>query len=321
MASVIIFTTTACESNTRRADPTELTTQNSPTSSEQDSVATKTVSHALGQAEIPLDPQRIVVLDANGSFYVDALSSLDIQPIGVSRCSDCVALDNFEDFLEDIPTVGNNEQPSLEKIVSLNPDLILGYSWQEGSYFKLSKIAPTVMIDIFSEGNDFKRNFRSLADILDKTDKANEILADYEVRVQEFRQQMENQLKNKTASLLSFFDSTAHVYGPETLAYAPVLSDVGIQFISAYKNLGSDYLRLNLEAIPDWDADLLFLDLYYTEDSGGIESLPLFEEPIWQSLKAVQNNQAYVTDWYGGGPAMANRVIDDLYEFLLRQDS
>lgn len=138
LASVIIFTTTACESNTRRADPTELTTQNSPTSSEQDSVATKTVSHALGQAEIPLDPQRIVVLDANGSFYVDALSSLDIQPIGVSRCSDCVALDNFEDFLEDIPTVGNNEQPSLEKIVSLNPDLILGYSWQEGSYFKLS---------------------------------------------------------------------------------------------------------------------------------------------------------------------------------------
>ena len=171
-------------------------------------------------------------------------------------------------------------------------------------------------MDIFSEGNDFKRNFRYLAEILGKSNQAEEILKNYDAQVQDFRQQMGDKLKNKTASLLSFFDSTIHVYGPETLAYGQVLKDVGVQFIPAYKNLGSDDLRLSLEALPDWDADFLFLDLYYKEEFEDAESLSLFAEPVWSSLNAVQKDQAYITDWYGGGPAMADRVIDDLYQYF-----
>ncbi|ESA35144.1 periplasmic binding protein [Leptolyngbya sp. Heron Island J] len=313
---VAIFAVTACDSNTQRTEQSESSAQTALERSEQDSIATKTVGHALGQVEIPLQPQRIVVLDAIGSFYIDALSSLGIQPVGVTRCADCIALNYFDEFLQDVPSVGNDSRPSLETILGLEPDLILGYSWQRNFYPRLSEIAPTVIMDIFSEGNDFKRNFRYLAEILGKSNQAEVVLANYDAQIQEFRQQMGDKLKNKTVSLFSFWGSAVHVYGPDILAYAQVLRDAGIQFIPAYEDLGSNHLRLSLESLPNWDADFLFLDLFYKEEFESIDSLSLFTEPLWSSLNAVQKDQVYVTNWYGGGPVMANQVIDDLYEYF-----
>jgi iron complex transport system substrate-binding protein len=215
--------------------------RNPPLSLAQKPVATKIVSHALGHVEIPLHPQRIVVLDANNAFLLDALSALGVKPVGLTRCSNCINSDPFSEFLGDLPTVGNDEQPSLEKILSLKPDLILGYKWQKSFYPLLSAIAPTVMIDLYSDGNDFKRDFKYLAEILDKRDRVEGILAEYNAKIQRFRQQLEEKLKTKTVSLLAFWGSTVHVYGPELLFYADVMSDVGIQFIPAYKNLKSEY--------------------------------------------------------------------------------
>jgi iron complex transport system substrate-binding protein len=130
--------------------------RSSPLSLARKPVATKIVSHTLGRVEIPIHPQRIVVLDANNAFLLDALSALGVKPVGLTRCSNCINSDPFSEFLGDLPTVGTDEQPSLEKILSLKPDLILGYKWQKSFYPLLSTIAPTVMIDIYADGNDFK---------------------------------------------------------------------------------------------------------------------------------------------------------------------
>ncbi|MEM9808542.1 MAG: ABC transporter substrate-binding protein, partial [Cyanobacteria bacterium P01_D01_bin.56] len=66
---------------------------------EQRPVATKTVNHILGQTEIPLNPQRIVVLDANREFLLDGVLALGMKPIGLARCSSCIASDPFNDIL------------------------------------------------------------------------------------------------------------------------------------------------------------------------------------------------------------------------------
>jgi iron complex transport system substrate-binding protein len=116
------------------------------------------------------------------------------------------------------------------------------------------------MVNSWTGGNDFKRNFRYLAKILSRSSQAEKILAAYNARVQKFRQQVGEKLKNKTVSLLSFWDSTIHAYGPELIPYGRVMSDAGIQFIPSYKNLKSDYLRLSIETVSDFDADFLFIE-------------------------------------------------------------
>lgn len=293
--------------------------QTSSLSLAQKPVATKIVNHALGKVKIPLHPQRIVVLDADSAFLLDGLLSLGIKPVGLTRCSNCIISEPFNKFLGDIPSVGTNEQPSLEKILMLKPDLILGYNWQKTFYPLLSKIAPTVMIDIHSGGNDFKRHFKYLAEILDRSDRVEVILAEYNERIQKFREKFGEKLKTKTVSLLNFWGSTVHVYKPELLSYAQVMSDAGIQFIPAYKNMKNDYLKLNIETISDWDADFLFVEFYYKEEFENLKSLSFFKEPIWSTLKAVRNKQVYIFTWNGGGLIMANRVIDDLYRYFSNQ--
>ena len=320
LATTVICTMTACDSRALKGDQGEIHSrsgQASPTSSEQKPVATKIVSHSLGETEIPLHPQRIVVLDAYNEILLDGLLALGIKPIGLARCSNCLGSDPFSNVVGDLPSVGTNEQPSLEKILMLKPDLILGYWWQESFYPQLSEIAPTVMINHYAGGNNFKRNFRRLAEILGENEEAEDILAEYDERIQNFRQQFGEKLKTRTVSLLMFFEESFHVYGPKNHSFAGAMSDAGIQFIPAYKALKDDALfNMSIEVLPDWDADFLFIGLYHDEDSPD-ELESVLKQPLWSTLKAVRNEQVYViTEIPSGGPIGTNRFIDELSDYF-----
>jgi len=318
LAVAVVYTIAACDNaklrfNQGDINPTVLQT---PLGSAQKPMETKIVNHTLGQAEIPLHPQRIVVLDGNNYFLLDALLALGMKPVGLARCSGCINLDPFSEFLSDLPSVGTDEQPSLEKILSLKPDLILGYEWQKVAYPQLAKIAPTMMIDIYSGGNDFKRNTKHLAEILGKSDQVEGILAEYNEQVQKFRQRFGEKLKTKTVSLLAFWGSTVHVYGPELIAYAQVMSDIGIQFIPKYRNLKDNYLQLSLETISDWDADFLFIEPHLKTDLEN-DLISFLEEPVWSTMKAVRNDQVYImTEYPSGGPIGAKGFIDELSKYF-----
>jgi iron complex transport system substrate-binding protein len=222
LAAVFVFSMVAFSSKVMwlRSDRMNSTTeQTEQANSAKNPVATKVVVHALGQTKIPLHPQQIVVLD--GSFLLDSLLALDINPIGAATCPYCIKSDTLNQFVADIPLVGHWEQPSLEEIFRLKPDLIVGHIWQKQYYSLLSAIAPTVLIDTDSEV-DFKKNLKYLAEILDMSEQAEEILAEYNGRIQEFRQRLGNKLKTKTVSIVNLpHHSTGfHIIGPE-LTYSP----------------------------------------------------------------------------------------------------
>ncbi|MEH2076321.1 MAG: hypothetical protein V7K57_18310 [Nostoc sp.] len=48
------------------------------------------------------------------------------------------------------------------------------------------------------------------------------------------------------------------------------------------------------------------------------EFLSFLQKPIWSKLKAVQNKQVYNVNWNVGGPIGANRIIDDLFKYLVK---
>jgi iron complex transport system substrate-binding protein len=105
----------------------------------------RTVVHAMGETEVPADPQRVVVLDTP---HLDSALSLDVTPVGsvqsdVERLPDYVA-----DRAEGIEVVGTIEEPDLEAVAALEPDLILSSKVRhEEIYDRLSQIAPTVFTD------------------------------------------------------------------------------------------------------------------------------------------------------------------------------
>lgn len=151
----------------------------------QSPITTKVIEDAFGQVQVPLHPERIVVLDDH--VYLDPILALGIRPVGILSCAPGCN-EAFRGIPSEltigIPDVGNLAQPSLEKILQLKPDLILAHTDNKHIYPLLSAIAPTVAIDYFTV-TDFKKRLRYLARILGESDRAEELLVQYGDRVQQ----------------------------------------------------------------------------------------------------------------------------------------
>ncbi|MBH8571734.1 ABC transporter substrate-binding protein [Nostocaceae cyanobacterium CENA369] len=312
---VVILAIAACQN-----DKLQLEKKQTSSTAGRSPIATKVINHALGQVEIPLKPQRVIVLEEN--LILDSVVALGVKPVGVVFCRDCE--ENFRgipnQLLTNVPVVGSiGSQPSLEKILSLKPDLILGLTSLKNSYGLLSQIAPTVLID-FPSMYDFKERLRYVAQVLGKSDRAEELLTQYQNRIQKLRQQLGQQLKTRTISVIYLAGAADifYTYRPDFLAFGQIISDVGLQLIQ--QNQKQPQLTLSIEVLPQSDADTLFIMTeLLARDFKQANSQPLsfLQKPIWSILKAVRNKEVYRVNWTVGGPIGANRIIDDLFKYLV----
>ncbi|MBE9019352.1 iron-siderophore ABC transporter substrate-binding protein, partial [Chroococcidiopsidales cyanobacterium LEGE 13417] len=281
-------------------------------------VETKVANHAFGQVEIPVHPQRVIVLDE--SMLLDSALALGIKPVGFAPCSNCLESHSGipSELVADISSVGDMNQPSLEKILYLKPDLILSYEWQRQIYPQLSAIAPTVAIEPAS-GVGFKKEIAYIAHVLGRSDRVEEVLAKYEDRIKQLRHHLQTKLGTKKVATVHLYGSQISVWKPDLNTYSQIMSDAGLQFIQAQKDQQEDWLNISIEFLPKYDADFLFIVIVYEKDSENLNSLSFLKQPLWSTLKAAQNKQIYAVQWAGiGGSIGANRVIDDLYKYLVK---
>lgn len=106
-----------------------------------------TIDHNFGSTTIPEKPERVVAL---GVSDTDVLLALGIVPVANSGYQFYAnGLGPWtKDAIGDAEVVylDSDSEPNLEKVAGLAPDLIVGVSagFDENTYAKLSKIAPTV---------------------------------------------------------------------------------------------------------------------------------------------------------------------------------
>ena len=118
-------------------------TKENSTNEESASKQKGAVKHELGTTKVPKNPKRIVVLELS---FVDALHHLPSRPLGIAD-------DNKKDMIEQLVNekvnytyiCGTRQQPNLEVISSLKPDLIIADVQQrhKAIYKDLQQIAPT----------------------------------------------------------------------------------------------------------------------------------------------------------------------------------
>jgi iron complex transport system substrate-binding protein len=276
----------------------------------QASTPKKVFRGIFGQIEIPKYPQRVVVLDDH--TFLDPVLALGVKPIGIISCEPrCTeAFRGIPDkFVSDIASVGTLVGFSIEKILILKPDLILADQASKNIYSLLSVIAPTIITDYYSV-KDFKKRLRYFAEILGKSENAEKLLVEYQHQVQQLREKLSEKSKLATVSVLYVQGSQIAVSDADTLPHSQIIRDLGLNLTQAHKQKSSDWTVLNIEALPEYDADYMFI---ITSD----KSLSFLKQPIWSALKAVQNKRVYAVNWDVGGPIGANRVIDDLEKYLV----
>jgi len=270
---------------------------------------TRTISHAMGETEVPVDPQRVVVLDTGETDNALALGANVVgAPVG-----DVQAYQGYlSDQLDGIADTGTISEPNLETIVSLEPDLILGSKQRyEEIYDQLTQIAPTV----FSESLrvPWQENFLLHAEALGKTDAADALLADYDARAAQIQEALGED--PPTISIIRFRPGQVRLYLKSSyIGY--ILQDAGLPRPPAQdQDVFSS--EISLEQVADVDADYIFVTGYAQDDS---EMDAFLQSELWQTLDAVQNERVVdVNDdhWIAGlGVQGANLVLDDLIEIL-----
>ncbi len=273
---------------------------------------TRIIKHAMGETAVPISPQRVVVLD---SGELDAAVALGVTPIGAFTLFEG---DDFMSYLQDklegVQPVGTIGEPNLEAIAALKPDLILSNKTRhEDIYDKLSAIAPTVFAE--AVGAVWKDSFKLYAEALGKQEQGEKVIADYNARLESFKQRMGDKLNTQVSVLRVVEDGVRIIQ--QRMYIGVILKDAGLAR-PPLQQADDRFQLVSFEQIPDMNGDVIFVSYFGKNDAAYQQ---LLAQPLWQANQAVAAGKAFpVNDdtWQTGlGFVSANLVIDDLEKYLL----
>lgn len=280
----------------------------------------RVVNHAMGATKVLVNPQRIVTLDGSAIENVLALGN---KPVGTVLNG---SLDEQPAFLREnlanAKLLGSFDQPNLEKILALKPDLILGDKGiAENIYPQLSQIAPTVLAE-YNGSDSWKEMLKLHAEALGKSPAAEQIMSKYYARLAQLKAQMGDRLQETEVSVVRVYPQGISLYQRGSFS-GSILADAGLSRPASQRQEEVQQ-QISKERVLDADGDAIFLWSYsddYQGDSQNQQTISqsLKADPLWLKLKAVQQGKVYeVPDyWIGFGPLAADAVVDDLFKYLV----
>ncbi|MEM7061919.1 MAG: iron-siderophore ABC transporter substrate-binding protein [Cyanobacteria bacterium P01_B01_bin.77] len=272
-------------------------------------IPVRSIEHAMGTTQIPVVPERVIVLDY---APLDTAFALDVTPVGRPELAISPI---YPEINQDITSVGAGFQPNLETIFNLEPDLILGSKVvASGSYRKLSRIAPTVFTQDNGRYGNWQEHFLLHADALGQLDKAEQLLADYQQRVDTLKSQFGQAPENTTVSVVTHWSGGVLAYTTSSFSGA-ILQDLGFERNLIQRNSKKYALQPSKEKLDAIDGDILFL-MYDSDFDGSITKEDFVSDPLWSTLNAVRQGavcEVSGTLWAGGRSILAaNQVLTDI---------
>src|SRR5690625_5197931 len=155
-----------------------------------------TVDSELGEVTLPANAERVIA-----PFHEDSLLALGITPIAKWAIGESVQ-DYLEYELQDIESI--EWSMPLEQVLSHEPELIIlenGLDSYEGSYDEYTAISPTYVMTA-EETRDWKIQLEKFGEILGKEAEAEQALADYDSKIQESSEALQDILGEETLAMM-----------------------------------------------------------------------------------------------------------------------
>ncbi|MGP1387538.1 MAG: iron-siderophore ABC transporter substrate-binding protein [Thainema sp.] len=239
------------------------------TSQSSPSTNCRTIEHAVGDTEICGQPQKIVVL---GPYVLEPLLALGVQPAAFADHMS-VHQDEYDNPSQQIPYLGDRitqpldnpglaYSPSIEAILNVQPDLILGLESNNAEqYDTLAQIAPTLLFDHAEP----EENLRIIAQAVNRTEQAEQLLTETEQNIAAARKAFAPLVASHPKMLLLSSSDLQEVYiGNSTYGLcSSLLEDLGFQLVmpSEFDDTESDLrVPVSIETLPQLnDADSIIL--------------------------------------------------------------
>ncbi|WP_025027582.1 ABC transporter substrate-binding protein [Caldalkalibacillus mannanilyticus] len=278
----------------------------------KEALATRTFIDVTGrEIEIPVEPKRIVTTQ-----YLDALLALGVKPVGVpSHVLDNKYLGTLQENVADL-----GHPFSLEKIIELEPDLIIAANQEEVE--QLSKVAPTVVVP-WMHGDVFTQLFE-IARVIDKEKEAKEWIATQDAKASEGREKIRGKIgEDEVVSIFMVWGKdTLRIYGGRNIGHMfyRALQLTPPPFIQERLNNDPDFKEfvfenISMEMLPEFAGDRIIMLVYGQEarDEGGM-LYQLEHSSLWKNLDAVKNNKVYYVEedpWFIYSPIAIDKSLDE----------
>ncbi|WNS41496.1 iron-siderophore ABC transporter substrate-binding protein [Paenibacillus sp. MMS20-IR301] len=274
-----------------------------------------TITHMKGEITLTEKPKVIAALDVK---FVDQLMAIGERPAGsvVAGAKGATFPEYLGDGLTDVQVLGTRDEPNLEAIVALNPDLILMTDFQEEVYESVSQIAPTVVLDFYE---DWRDTLAVIGKIMDKQTEGEAVRQAYEDKIAGLREQLSAKLGDETVSLIRPRPEGIRVHGPDHRTGSILYEDLGLNAPAFVQEITDDTsVEISMETVADIGADHYFL---LSDELFAKEAAVLANSPVWKSIDPVKNNRVYdvnSTLWIAYyGPIALNIIVDQAAEALL----
>ena len=267
---------------------------------------------AASSADSEAQTTRIVALNTG---HLDHLLLLGIVPVGLGVAKSAngdpggipdYIYDRFGDVydLAAIEQVGLRAEPDVEKIATLEPDLILSNDRaDEALLTQLRGITTVVTTNGGSE--QWKEDLGILADAVGRREEADALLTAYEKDASDWAEERGN---GAVVSLVRGRNDEYILTGPSSLS-GSVVEDAGLTRPEGQQFTDTANHDLSVENTDQLDADYLF----YSFD-GGADSFT--DSASWRNLEVVKAGNAYAVDmdaWFLNASLVAAQyVLDDL---------
>ncbi|MGX4587635.1 iron-hydroxamate ABC transporter substrate-binding protein [Paenibacillus chitinolyticus] len=277
----LILLLSACGGNqTGTKSGNSASTEPTGTASAATKSGTFTYESETGPVEVPSNPQRVVVLTRTLTGNVMALG---VPLVGVDEMSK--ENPNFEEKLKNVESVSDE---SLEKIIELKPDLIIGPS-EIKNIDKFKKIAPTVT---YTYGKvDYLKQQLEIGKLLNKEKEAQAWVDDFKARTKKAGDEIKAKIgADATVSVIETFNKQLYVYGDNFGRGTEILYQAfGLRMPDKVKEATKKegYMALSREVLKDYMGDYVIFSKNAEEDNS------FQKTETYKSIPAVQNNRVF----------------------------
>lgn len=245
-------------------------------STAQNDSETFTYEAENGSIEVPKDPQRVISL-TNGPNTL----ALDANIVGIDEWTNANPL--FQEQLKGVEVVSED---NLEKILELEPDLIIAGS-QMKNIDKLSEIAPTV---VYTWGKlDYLTQQVEIGKLLNKEEEAQQWVDDFKERAATAGEAIRTKIgEDATVSVIESGNKEFYVFGDNYARGTEILYQaMGLNMPEKVKELALEagVYTFSTEVLPEFAGDYVVLSKNPDADNSFMKT------DVWKNIPAVKNDQ------------------------------
>lgn len=270
-----------------------------------------TITHELGETDVPKSPEKIVVFDFG---MLDTLDYLDINVTGVPQVNIPSYLEKYNS--DDYENIGSLKEPDFEQISKIDPDLIIISGRQSEMYDELSKLGPVVYlgVDHTRYMESFEENIKTIGQIFEIEDKVEAELEEIEDSITQLHEKATQSGDNGLIILAN--DDKISAYGPNS-RFGLIHDVFGVPAVDENIEASTHGMNVSFEYVAEYDPDIL----YVIDRSAAIGEEPaaknIVENSLMKDTKSLQNDRiTYLNGdyWYlsGGGLISMTRMIEEI---------